>query len=502
MDVLAQVGSADFFNPEILGQVDGTRQPRSPGSALKPFVYALALDAGLIHPLTLLPDAPRRFGDYEPENFDREFAGPLSATDALARSRNVPAVALAARLQRPTFHSFLKEAGVHLPRDEGFYGLTLPLGGAEVTAEDLVRLYAMLANGGRLQPLRRQAGTSLRDAPAVGVGRTEIPGRPGDAPQPAAPQLLSPEAAFLTLEMLGRIPPPGLSAETDPMFPVFWKTGTSHGFRDAWSAAVFDHFVLVVWIGEFDGRGNPAFVGRTAAGPLLFGIINALRAAGVAKPNSHAHAPSPAAAAHLRRVELCAVSGGLPTAACQGRSSGWFIPGASPIAPCEIHREVLVDAATGLRVGAEADDGARKLRREICEFWPADMLALFRQAGVSRRVPPPFLSRAGLAGTTTTMSHHVSGGDRLRIVSPRGETGYALRADSSGATGVGSELALRAQTEAGARKIYWFADKTFLGVAEPGASFAWRPTPGRYRITALDDQGRSDVCAVTLRQVP
>lgn len=504
MDVLAQVGSANFSDPDILGQSDGTRRPRSPGSALKPFVYALALDAGLIHPLSLLADTPRRFGDYEPENFDRDFAGPLSATDALARSRNVPAVALAARLRQPTFYTFLQRAEVRLPREESFYGLTLPLGGAEVTMEDLARLYAMLANGGRLQPLRK-VGASLRDAPAVdaaGAQTVRVPdhstqGRLGETLLPVGAQLLSPEAAFLTLEMLGRTPSPGLSAETDPAFPIFWKTGTSHGFRDAWSAAVFDGFVLVIWIGEFDGRSNPAFVGRTAAGPLLFSIINALRAAGVARPDPHAHEPSAAVAAHLRRVELCAVSGGLPTAACHGRVSGWFIPGVSPIAPCEIHREVLVDAATGLRVGADADDGVRALRREVFEFWPADLLALFRQAGVSRRVPPPFLPGSGSAAAPT----QISGSGRLRITSPRDETVYALRANAN-AGAAGRELMLRAQTEPGARKIYWFADKTFLGVAEPRGGLSWHPSPGRYRVTALDDQGRSDVCSVTLQSAP
>src|SRR6266700_7624781 len=132
MDVLAQVGSANFFNLEIQGQVDGTRSPRSPGSTLKPFVYALALDQGLIHPLSILADAPRSFGDYDPENFDREFVGPIRACDALGRSRNLPAVELASQLADPTLYEFLRGAGVPLPRSESLYGLSLPLGGAEI----------------------------------------------------------------------------------------------------------------------------------------------------------------------------------------------------------------------------------------------------------------------------------------------------------------------------------------------------------------------------------
>ena len=223
MEVLAQVGSADFANASIDGQVDGTRSARSPGSTLKPFVYALALDQGLIHPLTMLQDAPRSFGAFDPENFDREFVGPIKATDALARSRNIPAVTLASELHGPTLYGFLKRAGVNLPRAEKFYGLALPLGGAEVTMEDLVRIYGMLANGGKLQPLRRV--TCSRFAVRRNAVRQDEAGLssvgdddrrfPAES-RPRLPQgggysvqLVSPEAAFLTLEMLGQITRPG-----------------------------------------------------------------------------------------------------------------------------------------------------------------------------------------------------------------------------------------------------------------------------------------------------
>src|SRR5204863_2927388 len=251
MEVLADVGSADFSNKEIQGQVDGRRRPRSPGSTLKPFVYALALDQGKIHPLTLLKDSPHAFGDYNPENFDREFLGPIRAADALARSRNVPAVTLASELSHPSFYEFLRAAEVALPKPASFYGLSLPLGGAEVTMEDLVRLYAALANGGRLQPLRRSI----------------------NEPAKKSVRMISPEAAFLTLDMLGQIPRPGLTnADSNRYAPVFWKTGTSHGFRDAWSVAVFDHYVLAVWIGNFDGIRDAAFIVLAVPTLLIFHI--------------------------------------------------------------------------------------------------------------------------------------------------------------------------------------------------------------------------------------
>src|SRR5438477_1597 len=332
MDVLAQIGSADFFNSQIHGQVDGTRSSRSPGSAFKPFIYALALDQGLIHPLSILAAAPRSFGDYNPENFDREFLVPIRASDALARSRNLPAVELASQLAHPTLYEFLRGAGVALPRSESLYGLALPLGGAEIKMEDLVRLYAALANNGELRSLRRK----LSDPNSV-RGR----------------QVITPEAAFLTLEMLN-VPRPEINfADSSNVAPVFWKTGTSHGFHDAWSIAVFNHYVLAVWIGNFDGKPNPAFVGRAAAAPLLFQIIDSLRASWPDRIEPHLPPPG----ANLKRVEFCAVSGDLPEIHCTHRVEGWFIPGISPIKTCDVHQEVLVDVAIGLRV--PIDDGTR-----------------------------------------------------------------------------------------------------------------------------------------------
>jgi penicillin-binding protein 1C len=457
MDVLAQVGSADFFNGEIQGQVDGTRAPRSPGSTLKPFVYALALEQGLIHPLSILSDAPQSFGDYDPENFDREFVGPIRACDALARSRNLPAVELASRLRHPTLYEFLRAAGVKLPRSEALYGLTLPLGGAEVTVEDLVRLYAALANNGELRPLRRTS----RD-PVASRGR----------------RIIMPEAAFLTLEMLD-LPRPEISrAYSDQAAPVFWKTGTSHGFRDAWSVAVFNHYVLAIWIGNFDGRANGNFVGRIAAAPLLFQIIDSLRA-GWPEPNQ-LHLPPPGA--NLKRVSFCAVSGDLPEPYCTQQVEGWFIPGISPIKLCDVHQQVLVDAVSGLRV--PRDDGTRELRREVYEFWPTELLSIFRRAGVPRKLQPPFLPGTSAEWIART-------GNAPRIISPA--EGHKVLLTSAGT------IALRAKTDADVREIYWFAGNTFIARTNPQDVVTWKAAQGSYELTALDDHGRAGSSAFTVQ---
>ena len=472
MEVLAQVGSADFDKIDINGQVDGTRSPRSPGSTLKPFVYALALEQGLIHPLSILADSPRSFGEYNPENFDREFLGPIRACDALARSRNVPAVELTSHLLHPTLYQFLKNAGVSLPKAESFYGLALPLGSAEVSMQDLVRLYAALANNGDLRPLR-SVKAEIESANQPVKKLTAL------SSQVSVKRILSPEAAFLTLEMLGNVPRPEMNcADGSHSAPVYWKTGTSHGFRDAWSIAVFDHYVLSVWVGNFDGRANPAFVGRTAAAPLLFQIIDSLRSTWPERCEPHLPPPG----ANLKRVEFCAVSGDLPEAHCTHRVEGWFIPGISPIKTCGVHQEVLVDVATGLRV--PIDDGTRQLRRDVYEFWPSDLLRLFERAGVARRLPPPFLP-----GTESDLASRM--GSPPRITSPTG--GHDIFFASSNA------IPLRAKTDADVREIYWFADKTFIGKSNVTEMLTWKSTPGDYQLTALDDHGRSASCSVTVR---
>jgi penicillin-binding protein 1C len=456
MDVLAQVGSADFYNANINGQVDGTRSPRSPGSTLKPFVYGLALEQGLIHPLSILADAPRSFGQYNPENFDREFLGPIRACDALARSRNVPAVELAWHLSHPTLYEFLKAAEVPLAKLESFYGLALPLGGAEVSLQDLVRLYAALANNGELRPLRHSIGDSITK------GR----------------RMLSPEAAFLTLEMLGNVPRPEMNCgDGAHSAPVYWKTGTSHGFRDAWSIAVFDHYVLGVWIGNFDGRANPAFIGRTAAAPLLFQIIDTLRATWPEPSVPH----QPPAGANLKRVEFCALSGDLPNAFCTHRAEGWFIPGVSPIKTCDVHREVLVDVPSGLRVAI--DDGTHPVKREVYEFWPTEFLTIFEQAGIPRRVPPPFLPNNGSELTGR-------GGQKPVIVSPNNKEILLASAKT---------IPLRARADADVRAIFWFAGKQFVGKAAPNEVVEWHAAAGDYDITALDDHGRSGAHSIIVR---
>ncbi|PWM65273.1 MAG: penicillin-binding protein 1C [Desulfovibrionaceae bacterium] len=453
--VRALAGSADFFDAGIQGQVDGTAARRSPGSTLKPFVYALALEQGLIHPLTVLADTPRVFRGYEPENADGEFRGPVSAREALRASRNIPAVALAGRLAPPGLYGFLTGAGVDFPESAEHYGLALVLGGAELSMRELAGLY------------------------------TALPGR-GMARQPVllprernrARRVLSPEAAYVTLDML-RAPSP--SGPTP--FTACWKTGTSNGRRDAWTVGVIGPYVLAVWVGNFDGAANPGFTGAGAAAPLFFDIARAL-AAREALPDPLRNREG----LNLVRIPVCAATGDLNTALCPeagGRAETWFIPGVSPIADSGILREILVDRETGLR---QCRDIEGRTERMVWEFWPADLRRLFRQAGINKPPAPPFAPECLGGGPPP--------GRPPVITSPRPGVVYSRSLTRPG------PIPLLADTEADADGVFWFAGTRFLGRSGPDEPLLWDPAPGITELRAVDDLGRATSLRVNVETVP
>lgn len=452
MQVKALIGSADYRNESIAGQVNGVFAKRSPGSTLKPFIYGLALDQGLIHSASILRDAPTSYGGFSPENFDGRFVGPVAAEDALIRSRNVPAVALAARLSRPGLYDFLKLGGVDKLLAEAHYGLALVLGGGELTAEELVRFYAMLANQGEMRELRYLAADA----------------------RPAKPlPLLSPAAARIVLEMLRQTPRPDTFAPARPA--IAWKTGTSWGFRDAWTAGVFGRHALVVWVGHFDGASNPALVGIDAAAPLFMRLVDALRAEGL-DPGELAFAQP----ADLRRVDVCAASGDLPNPACKVLRPAWFIAGKSPIRESTLHRTRLVDQRTG-RPTCTPGPGVKE---EVVAHWSSDMAAVFDKAGLPLRQLPE-LDCAGDGGAAAPP----------QIVAPQRGVVHLMR------LGAPQPLLLRADS-ALSGMLYWFAEDSVVGRSRPGATLEWKPPQaGRYTLRVVDANGLADSRPVVVEVV-
>jgi penicillin-binding protein 1C len=244
-DVLARIGSPDYFDERRAGQVDMTRVVRSPGSTLKPFIYGLAFEDGFVHPESLIDDRPIRFGSYAPENFDMTFQGTVPVRKALQLSLNVPAIALLDRVGASRLSSRLKQAGANLvlPKDEA-PGLAMGLGGVGVTLQDLVQLYSGLARLGSTRPLREIAKDEQRDPL----------------------RLMDQVAAWQVGNVLIGTPPPENAAHNR----IAFKTGTSYGYRDAWSVGFDGRITIGVWVGRPDGAPVPGLVGRTAAAPILF----------------------------------------------------------------------------------------------------------------------------------------------------------------------------------------------------------------------------------------
>lgn len=254
--LLAHIGSADFFTAERQGQIDLTQAVRSPGSALKPFIYGLALDDGTLHPATLITDRPTNFNGYAPANFNQAHAGDVTVREALQRSLNIPAVAALERVGPARLVSRLRDAGAPL-RFDGPPGLALALGGAGLTLTELTGLYLALANGGQAAP-----PSILANSPAV-----------------APHTLLSPLAAWYVTDILAGAPPPeavAARAFTPSRGRIAYKTGTSYGFRDAWAVGYTATHVVGVWVGRPDGTPSPGRMGREAAAPLLWRIFDLL----------------------------------------------------------------------------------------------------------------------------------------------------------------------------------------------------------------------------------
>jgi penicillin-binding protein 1C len=456
--VLSWIGSKDFFNTEILGQVDGVLAQRSPGSTLKPFVYGLALDQGLIHSRTILKDAPQAFGAFDPENFDRDFKGPVHADDALVQSRNIPAVSLLTKIKDHDLFWLLSEARVANLKDRDHYGLAIALGGAELSMFELASLYRSLALGGR----RASLTTELSDSNDHLASDT---------------QLLSPEAAFIVIEMLKKNPPPEVKVELSfvkKRVDVAWKTGTSFGFRDAWAIGIAGQYLVAIWLGNFDGLANSQFIGRDLAGPLFFRFLDTIRAVDAEGLKTARARP----VYNVREVDVCAVSGRIPGRHCRHLQKAWFMPGVSPIAECEVHRQISIDVATGLRSCAEAS--ARSSKTEVWEVWPTDLLKVFQRAGLPRRSPPPYLPQC----QNQSDSIAALGPE---IVSPRTEITYSLQFGQA----QHHRVPLQASVDSSAHQLYWFVGAEYLGKVLPSDTVYWVARPGEHWVRVVDDLGRS-----------
>ena len=473
MEVLASIGSVDFFNHKIQGQVDGTRARRSPGSTLKPIIYALAMDQGIIHPMSMLKDAPTSFSSYAPDNYELDFKGPIKAWEALINSRNVPAVWLASKIKDPDLYDLLKSLDLGDLKPKNHYGLSIALGSAEFSMRELVSLYGILANNGVFQRTNDVyvSGSYLN--------------------QSSENQYLSQEVSWLTKTILRKNPKPNYNSmlaygnnytRKEELGAIGYKTGTSIGFKDCWSIAIFDRYILAVWLGNFNGYGNPVFNGRKLATPLLFEIATNVMNEDAKTPGYEMSEEMAWLPPGVREIEVCAVSGQLAHPHCTRKLKTHFIPGKSSIQKCEICREILVNTKTGYRVHKEGKD----VKKEVYEFWSTDLLKIFRKAGVPRKTPPNFDPMRNKQDYSELSIENK--GFAPKIISPMFETEYLISPSET----MFNDLPLKAIVDADVNEIYWFVDEQFIGRSDPQKTQFWSLQPGTFQISVVDDKGRSN----------
>jgi len=449
--VLALVGSSDFFDTANQGQVNGAMAPRSPGSALKPFIYALGIERGLIAPQSRLYDIPVEYAGYCPENYDNTFHGVVSVTEALTRSLNVPAVNLSAALGEDGIYAFLKNAGITtLKRDRDYYGLSLILGGCEVSLLELTNLYAGLANGGTFRPYR------------LLIDQAESSGK----------QLLSEGTCFILAELLSQLRRPDLpsSWESSMNLPkIAWKTGTSYGHRDAWSVGYSPDYTIGVWIGNFDGKGAPALVGAEVAAPVLFALFTAL--------GSNSDSRWFIQPASVAGRQVCAVSGMPITEHCAVVNNELYLPGISPNLPCNVHQVILIDKKTGKRLCSHCRVG-RSYEQRIVEQWPAEIATWMERNGYPiEKLPEHFPGCSKLAA-----------GDQPIIRSPSDNSEFKIRPSVSLKY---QKILLDASVPNSIQKIFWFLDGKLIFSGSPTQKVFITPKLGTHRLICLDDEGRS-----------
>jgi penicillin-binding protein 1C len=463
LEVMAYAGSADFADDRRFAHVDMVQGGRSPGSTLKPLLYGFALDDGLIHSESLLCDVPQTFSGYQPGNFQADFSGPVSVSEALRKSLNVPAVEVLDRLGAERFVALLRRGGLRLAMPRGATpNLSVILGGVSVNLEGLVGAYTALARAGLSGKPRYTAGAPLEEA-----------------------RMLSEGAAFIVRDVLEAGGPVlrqvdgGIGARRG----IAWKTGTSFGFRDAWAIGVSDRHTVGVWVGRPDGTPNPGFFGANVAAPLLIDIFAAV---------DETRAPQRKPPASVTQARICWPLGtradGLPPALCHRERSAWLLDGAAPPTFADRLRggaaryTDLRDAATGLRVRAACAPGVT--RAVEMARWPAVLEPWLDAATRHLALPPAWESACAWAQAPEA---------GLKIVGiADGET--------IGSAGNGAPPMLRLEARGGREENIWLIDGR-----QVGRSLADRPLvhvfaePGRHAITVLDGTGRYDRVEISVR---
>jgi len=455
---VAYVGSADFFNEEDGGQVDGVRAVRQPGSALKPLLYAICIDEGLITPKSVLTDVELDIAGYRPENYDEKFNGYVTVEYALMNSLNVPAVKMLNELGQDKMIAKLADCNFRqIEKDKAKLGLSLILGGCGVQLEEMTALFSMLANNGLYHHSVFALNDTLHDLKKI----------------------LSPSAAFMVTEILSKIQRPDMPSawEAGRNVPrIAWKTGTSYGRRDAWSIGYNKKYTAGVWVGNFSGIGSPELNGAHIATPLLFRIFNAI------DQNSSNDWQEMPYECEMRMV--CSETGKVPGDFCTSTVMDYFIPLVSSAQRCDNMREVAVSADERISYCSYCQP-ATGFKKKQYKIVPPEMQTYYEQNKIAyTRIPPhnPDCDKVFDEG-------------KPQITSPVNRLEYLIDKNSP------EPLQLSCDVTNDVSKVHWYINNKFLQTAGAKEKIFFTPDEGEIKISCTDDKGRNSDIRITVKYV-
>ena len=449
--VVAYCGNVHFDRKQGGNQVDVIQAPRSTGSILKPFLYYAMLQEGSLLPDMLLPDVPVNINGFTPQNFSMQFEGAVPASEALARSLNIPAVTMLQRYGVPKFHSFLQQIGLKtINRSSSHYGLSLILGGAEATLWDVTNAYAMMGRS-LLQLPQRSCSLLL---PTSRITESTDPFQPGAVWQ-----------TFDALKEVNR--PEEIDWKSIPsMQTIAWKTGTSYGFRDAWAVGVTPRYAVGVWVGNATGEGKPGLVGAQTAGPVLFDIFNLL-------PSSSWFTRP---AGIFVEAEVCRKSGHLKGRFCDETDTLLVLPAGLRTEACPYHHLVTLSANESQRIYENCANTEPTLRKSWFTLPPV-WEWYYKQHHPEYKPLPPF--KAGCGEDTFQPMQFIYPPMNARIKLPKQRDG------SKGFLTV--ELAHNNPNAT----VFWHLDETYQAQTQDFHKISLQPAAGKHSLTAVDGEGNT-----------
>lgn len=463
---LAYVGNITSDNPDDKSYVDVIQAPRSPGSTLKPILFAAAMSDGQLLPEMLLPDVPTQIAGYTPQNFDRSYDGAVPASQALSRSLNIPAVKILQQYKYERFYSLLRKLGITtLTRPAGHYGLSMILGGSEVTLWDLAGVYAGMArvlnhasqNEGKALKKDFFAPSYLQNAPPAKNTDNEV-----------LPELDATSVwfTFQSMQELMRPGEEGLWQQFIASKRIAWKTGTSFGFRDAWAIGVTTKYVVGVWVGNADGEGRPELLGVKAAAPVMFDIFRQLPLTkDFPQPQSGFSFPP-----------VCRQTGFRAGLDCTEVDTLMAPPNGNKTITCPYHQTIHLDPTGQYRV----TNSCLPVSQMTKAGWfvlPPTMEWYYRRLHPDYKELPPFMK-----GCSEELLA------KMELVYPTKNSKVYVPLEIDGQRGKMICMATHRNLKT---KIFWHLDGEFLGTTSQFHQMAISPPPGRHTLTLVDESGES-----------